>query len=65
MTKFILISILHHSDPADPDLLEWILHTLRLLFGEDPRLLGGVIFAIIVSIPVGILIVNRLFARPD
>ncbi|MDP7627462.1 MAG: hypothetical protein QF530_06060 [SAR202 cluster bacterium] len=65
MTKFILISILHHSEPADPDLLAWIIHTLRWLFGGDPRLLIGAIFVIIVSIPIGILIANRFFARPD
>ncbi len=59
------MSLLHHSEPADPDLLEWMIHTLRWLLGGDPRLVGGVIFAIIVSIPMGILIGNRLFDRPD
>ena len=47
---------LHHSEPTDPDLLEWLTHQVDRLLPFDPLVwvvVGGVL---LVAIPAGLLL---------
>ena len=52
-----LLSILaHHSEPADPELLEWIIHQLDALLGVGPIAMVVALGLVIVAIPVSIMV---------
>ena len=52
-----LLSILaHHSEPADPELLEWIIHQLDALLGVGPVAMVVALGLVIVAIPVSIMV---------
>lgn len=54
----LLLSVaLHHSEPGDPVLLDWIRHIFDNLIGLGPFASIIVLGLIIVSIPVGIMTV--------
>ena len=47
---------LHHSEPTDPDLLDWLTHQVDRFLPFDPLVgvvVGGVL---LVAIPVGLLL---------
>ena len=53
-----LLSILaHHSEPADPELLEWIIHQIDALVGVGPVAMVVALGLVIVAIPVAIMAV--------
>ena len=47
----------HHSEPADPDLLEWIKEFIDQLFQLGPWTIVAILALIILLIPVGIIAV--------
>ena len=54
----MLLSILaHHSEPADPKLLEWIIHQVDALLGVGPVAMVVALGLVIVAIPVAIMAV--------
>ena len=59
-----LSGFLHHSEPADPDLINWLLDSFENSVGlsSNVLLLGLLIF--IVLIPVFILVLYKSFSRP-
>jgi hypothetical protein len=57
----MLLSILaHHSEPADPVLLEWIIHQVDALLGVGPVAMVVALGLIIVAIPVAVMVVFLL-----
>ena len=63
MLPFLLA---HHSEAADPELIEWIRHQIDALFGLGPATIVIVLGLVIVAIPmaiVGFYFVQR--ARQD
>ena len=59
-----LSGFLHDSEPADPDLINWLLDSFENSVGlsSNVLLLGLLIF--IVLIPVFILVLYKSFSRP-
>ncbi len=56
---------LHHSEPADPDLINWLLDSLDNLVELSSNVLLLVIFGFIILIPIFILLFYKfLSARP-
>lgn len=53
----------HHSEPGDPELLEWIRHQIDGVLGMGPVHIAVLFGSLILVIPVGIgvvFILNRL-----
>ena len=60
----LLLSILpHHSEAADPDLLEKIKHQMDAIFGVGPGLLVVIFGLVIALIPVSIMVFYVLQRR--
>ena len=55
-TVFLSIAA-HHSEPADPDLLEWIKDFIDNLFQLGPWTIVAILALLILLIPVGIVAV--------
>ena len=55
----------HHSEPTDPELLEWLVQGVDGVLGQGPLVVVGVIGFIAVAIPLGLaaLAVRRLRGR--
>ena len=54
----MLLSLLaHHSEAADPDLLEWIKDRLDAIFGLGPMVIVIVLGLVMLAIPAAILVV--------
>lgn len=47
----------HHSEPADPELLEWITHQVDALLGLGPAAMVLALGLVIVAIPVAVMAV--------
>ena len=61
----LLSGILHHSEPADPDLINWLLDSFENLIGLSSNVLLSIIFLFLVLIPIFILLFYRIFSpRP-
>ena len=45
----------HHSEAADPELIEWIRHQIDALFGLGPATIVIVLGLVIVAIPLAIV----------
>ena len=53
----MLLSILaHHSEPGDPELLEWLVHQLDAMLGVGPVAMVVALGLVIVAIPVAIMV---------
>jgi len=53
----------HHSEPADPELLEWIIHQADALLAVGPVVMVVALGLVIVAIPVAVMtiyLVQRL-----
>jgi hypothetical protein len=50
----------HHSEPADPELLEWIIHQVDALLGVGPVAMVVALGLVIVAIPVAVMAVFLL-----
>ena len=61
--KILLASLTHHSDPADPDLIDWVLEWFNLLVGGNSLIIIVLILAIIFLIPISVLLFYRLFDK--
>ena len=61
-TIFLSISA-HHSEPADPDLLEWIKGFLDHLFHLGPWTIVAVLALLIILMPVAIIAVYLIQQR--
>lgn len=48
--------LLHHSEPTDPDLLEWLTHQVDRFLPFDPLVWVVVGGALLVAIPAGLLL---------
>ena len=59
--RILLASLLHHSEPADPDLIDWILEWFDLLIGGNSLIVIILIGALIFLIPISVLVFYRLF----
>lgn len=46
----------HHSEPADSELLEWLVHTLDSILGQGPLVMVVVIGVIVIAIPLAIAV---------
>lgn len=53
--KFLWSIASHHSEPADPDLLNWIKHFLDSFFGFGPWIVVLLLGALIVAMPLGVM----------
>ncbi len=55
----------HHSEPTDPELLEWLARGVDGVLGQGPLVVVGVIGFIAVAIPLALaaLAVRRLRGR--
>ena len=61
----LLSGILHHSEPADPDLINWLLDSFENLIGLSSNVLLWIIFVFIVLVPIFIFLFYRIFSpRP-
>ena len=61
-TVFLSIAA-HHSEPADPDLLEWIKEFIDHLFQLGPWTIVAILALIILLIPVAIISVYLVQQR--
>ena len=63
----MLLSVLaHHSEAADPELIEWIKHQIDAIFGLGPATIVIVLGLVIVAMPlavVGFYLVHRARQR--
>jgi hypothetical protein len=50
----------HHSEPTDPELLEWIIHQVDALLGVGPVAMVVALGLVIVAIPVAVMAVYLL-----
>ena len=50
----ILPVLLHHSEPADPTLLAWIMQRIDHILGLEPATIVLILGALIVSFPVAL-----------
>ena len=46
--------LLHHSEPVDPTLLQWIQGVIEHIFGTGPAPVVSVIGVLIVVVPLGL-----------
>ena len=55
----------HHSEPTDPELLEWLVQGVDGVLGHGPLVVVGVIGFIAVAVPLALaaLAVRRLRGR--
>lgn len=48
----LLPILLHHAEPADPTLLQWIRERIDVLFGLGPAPIVLILGAVIVAFPI-------------
>ena len=58
-----VVFLAHHSEPGDPDLLEWIRHQIDAIVGLGPLYIVVFLGIVIVAIPVGIAVLFLLNRR--
>lgn len=46
----------HHSEPTDPELLEWLTHTVDLVVGQGPVVMAVLIGLVVIAIPLAIAV---------
>ncbi len=46
----------HHSEPTDPELLEWLVHAVDLVLGQGPLVMIVVIGIVVIAIPLAIAV---------
>lgn len=51
----VLSLLAHHGEPADPDLVRWLLDRLDHLLGAGPMVLALALGALIVLMPAAVL----------
>jgi hypothetical protein len=44
----------HHTEPADPELLRWLTHTIDSLLGLGPLVVVVAVAVVIVAFPLGL-----------
>ena len=54
---------LHHGEPGDPDLFEWIMQRLDALISLEPAVIIAVLGLVVVMIPAAILVVYAIYRR--
>ena len=54
---------LHHGEPGDPDLFEWIMHRLDALISLEPAAIVAVLGLVVVIIPAAILVAYAIYRR--
>lgn len=56
----------HHSEPTDPELLEWLTHTVDLVVGQGPVVMVVLIGLVVIAIPLAIAVLAlRRRGRPQ
>lgn len=58
---FLFTILSHHSEPGDPELMSWLIDTVKHLVGGDSTLALLVIFILILTVPLGIVAAYKLF----
>ena len=58
---FLFTILSHHSEPGDPELMSWLIDTVKHLVGGDSTLALLVLFLLILTVPVGIVAAYKLF----
>ena len=46
----------HHSEPTDPELLEWLVHTVDLVLGQGPVVMVVLIGVVVLLVPLAIAV---------
>ena len=46
----------HHSEPTDPELLEWLVHAVDLVLGQGPVVMVALIGVVVLLIPLAIAV---------
>ena len=46
----------HHSEPTDPELLEWLVHAVDLVLGQGPVVMVVLIGVVVLLIPLAIAV---------
>lgn len=44
----------HHSEPTDPELLEWLVHAVDGVLGQGPLVVVGVVGVIALGVPLAL-----------
>jgi hypothetical protein len=60
---FLLSLAGHHSEPADPDLLDWIKNQLDHLLNLGAWTIVGVLALLIVAIPLSVMVLYAVQQR--
>lgn len=58
---FLFTILTHHSEPGDPDLMGWLIDTIKHMIGGDSTTALVVLFLVIISIPIGVVVAYKLF----
>ncbi|MFL2759787.1 MAG: hypothetical protein ACJ0BG_02135 [Dehalococcoidia bacterium] len=58
---FLFTVLAHHSEPGDPDLMSWLIDTIKHLIGGDSTLALLVLFLVIIAVPLAIVVAYKLF----
>ncbi len=54
----------HHSEPTDPELLNWLVHTIDSIVGVGPVLMLAAIGVVVVAIPATLAYLARRNRSP-
>ena len=54
---------LHHGEPGDPDLFEWIMDRLDSLISLEPAAIVVALGLVVVMIPAATLVVYAIYRR--
>jgi hypothetical protein len=58
-----VVFLAHHSEPGDPDLLEWIRHQIDTMLGLGPLYIVVLLGIVVLAIPLGITVLFLLNRR--
>ena len=63
--KFLLVSILHHSEPVDPELMTWVLNMFKQIFNLSPWHFAIIVAFVVLAIPIGLFLSKHIFGYTD
>jgi len=65
LMKFLLVSILHHSEPVDPELMTWVINMLKQIFHLSPWHFAIAVGVVIIAVPVGLILLRHIFGYSE
>ena len=63
--KFLLVSILHHSEPVDPELMTWVINMFKQIFNLSPWHFAIIVGFVLLAVPVGLFLSRYIFGYTD